>query len=134
MKHPADTADTHYLLPQSIYVSSQATTFDALLKLGSTGSPASFESWEDIKAAFGWSEAALKRRKRETEIAIHLRKRTADYVEGYLALDAFKDTCWEEAVGIAKGGGVRSVVPACNWTHGEYLCYNAYVLISAFMQ
>ncbi|KAL9189866.1 hypothetical protein ACHAXT_009541 [Thalassiosira profunda] len=55
-------------------------------------------------AAFGWNEAALKRRRRETEIALHLRERTSDYVDGYLALDAFKDSCWEEAVDIAKGG------------------------------
>ena len=80
-----------------------ATTFDALMKLGSAPTP-SFDSWEDVKTAFGWSEAALKRRKRETEIAIHLRKRVSDYVDGFLALDAFKDSCWEEAVSIAKGG------------------------------
>mmetsp|Transcript_29059 Transcript_29059/g.53197 ORF Transcript_29059/g.53197 Transcript_29059/m.53197 type:complete len:583 (+) Transcript_29059:95-1843(+) len=80
-----------------------ATTFDALLKLGSV-SGASFDNWEDVKTAFGWSEAALKRRKRETDIAVHLRERVSDYVDGYLALEAFRDTCWEEAVGIAKGG------------------------------
>ncbi len=87
---------------------SMATTFDALLKLGSGGSSASFESWEDLKTAFGWSEAALKRRKRETDIAIHIRSRVSDYVEGYLALDAFKDSCFEEAVSIAKGGSYGS--------------------------
>ena len=76
-----------------------ATTFDALLKLSNTN-----PSWEDIKTAFGWNEAALKRRKRETDIAIHLRSRVSDYVEGYLALDAYKDGCFEEAVRIAKGG------------------------------
>jgi len=86
---------------------SLATTFDALLKLGNSGggrTSSSFESWEDIKTAFGWNEAALKRRKRETEIAIHLRSRISDYVDGYLTLDAFKDGCWEEAIQIAKGG------------------------------
>ena len=88
---------------------SMATTFDALLKLGNTGGrTSSFESWDDIKTAFGWNEAALKRRKRETEIAIHLRSRISDYVEGYLTLDAFKDGCWEEAIQIAKGGGSSS--------------------------
>jgi len=89
---------------------SMATTFDALLKLGNSGgrTSSSFESWEDIKTAFGWNEAALKRRKRETEIAIHLRSRISDYVDGYLTLDAFKDGCWEEAIQIAKGGGGSS--------------------------
>jgi len=88
---------------------SMATTFDALLKLGNSGASSStFESWDDIKTAFGWNEAALKRRKRETEIAIHLRNRISDYVDGYLTLDAFKDGCWEEAIQIAKGGGGSS--------------------------
>jgi len=88
---------------------SLATTFDALLKLGNSGGrTSSFESWEDIKTAFGWNEAALKRRKRETDIAIHLRSRISDYVDGYLTLDAFKDGCWEEAVQIAKGGDSSS--------------------------
>lgn len=83
-----------------------ATAFDALLKLGTSGAGGTpLGSWEDVKAAFGWSEAALKRRKREADIAAHLRGRVADYVDGYLALGAFREGCWEEAVRIAKGGG-----------------------------
>ncbi|KAL7535726.1 hypothetical protein ACHAXR_006693 [Thalassiosira sp. AJA248-18] len=111
---------------------SMATTFDALLKLGSAPA-ASFESWEDVKTAFGWSEAALKRRKRETDIAIHLRSRVADYVEGFLALDAFKDSCWEEAVSIAKGGSygasfLLAIGPALVVEADAFLGYRSSVL------
>mmetsp|Transcript_11319 Transcript_11319/g.24886 ORF Transcript_11319/g.24886 Transcript_11319/m.24886 type:complete len:642 (-) Transcript_11319:64-1989(-) len=110
-----------------------ATTFDALLKLGSAGSATSFESWEDVKTAFGWSEAGLKRRKRETEIAIHLRSRVADYVDGFLALDAFKDSCWEEAVSIAKGGSygasfLLAIGPALVAEADAFLGYRSSVL------
>lgn len=44
----------------------------------------------------------LKTRMRETEIAINLRTRVDDYVEGFLTLDAYKDSCYEEASTIAK--------------------------------
>lgn len=80
-----------------------AHTFDALLKLGD-GGPKSFESWEHLKTTLGWNEVSLKKRKRQADIAVHLRNRVADYVDGFLALDAFKESCWEEAVNIAKGG------------------------------
>lgn len=63
---------------------------------------ASFESLEDFKNAVGWNVQLLKTRKRETDIAIHLRSRVSDYVDGFLTLDAFKDSCYEEAVTIAK--------------------------------
>mmetsp|Transcript_23468 Transcript_23468/g.49120 ORF Transcript_23468/g.49120 Transcript_23468/m.49120 type:complete len:686 (-) Transcript_23468:90-2147(-) len=109
-----------------------ATTFDALLKLGSVSS-ASFDSWEDVKTAFGWSEAALKRRKRETDIAVHLRKRVSDYVDGYLALEAFRDSCWEEAVGIAKGGSygasfLLAIGPALVAEADAFLGYRSSIL------
>ena len=83
-----------------------ATFIDEFLKLDSVPDP----SLGDYKTESCWNEAgeageaALKRRKRETDIAIHLRTRVSDYVEGYLALDAYKDGCFEEAVSIAKGG------------------------------
>jgi hypothetical protein len=57
---------------------------------------------EDFKAAVGWNVQILKKRKRENEIAIHLRARVDDYVEGFLTLDAFKDSCYEEAATIVK--------------------------------
>jgi hypothetical protein len=86
-----------------------ATMFDALLKLGGAGGDgggaSSFDSWDDLKAAFGWSTTALKRRKRETDIAAFLRTRVSDYVEGYLGSDAFRDSCREEAIRISRGGG-----------------------------
>jgi len=107
-----------------------ATTFDALLKLGSVSGASSFESWEDVKTAFGWSEAALKRRKRETDIAVHLRERVSDYVDGYLALEAFRDTCWEEAVGIAKGGSygasfLLAIGPAVSMNYLVFYCFSS---------
>ena len=115
---------------------SLATTFDALLKLGNTasGTSSSFESWDDIKTAFGWNEAALKRRKRETEIAIHLRSRISDYVDGYLTLEAFKDGCWEEAIQIAKGGSsygasfLLAIGPALVVEADSFLGYRSSVL------
>ena len=54
-------------------------------KLGSASS-LSFKSWEDVKTAFGWGEDALKQRKREMEIAIHLRPGVADYVNGFFGI------------------------------------------------
>ncbi len=82
-----------------------ATTFDTLLKLASSGAQStSFESWEELKFALGWSESALKRRKRQADIATFLRIRISDYVEGYLAVEAFEESCRTEAVGIAGGG------------------------------
>jgi len=80
-----------------------ASTFDSLLRLSKRGeSTASFESMEDFKAAVGWNVHVLRTRKREADIAIHLRTRINDYVEGFLTLDAFKDSCYEEAATIAK--------------------------------
>ena len=82
-----------------------ASSFDAFLKLAEMGDGSmSFESWDDMKSVLGWGETALKRRKRETEIAMNLRDRISDYVDGYLAEDAFKVSCWNEAVSISKGG------------------------------
>lgn len=53
----------------------------------------------------------LKTRRRETEIAIHLRTRVNDYVEGFLTLDAYKDSCYEEATTIAKeASGARYLI------------------------
>lgn len=112
-----------------------ASTFDNLMKLagGMQGGQTSFDSWDDVKAAFGWSDTLLKRRKRETEIALHLRKRTADYVDGYLALNAFKETCWEEAVSIAKGGSygasfLLAIGPSLVAEADAFLGYRASVL------
>ena len=79
-----------------------ATAFDALFKLGN--GTVSLDSWEDVKTALGWSEEALKRRKREANIAAHLRARVADYADELLAHDAFRDSCREEAKEIAAGG------------------------------
>ena len=88
------------LLPNTNQI---ASAFDSLQRLSRRGdNSASFESLEDLKAAVGWNVHILKKRKRETEIAIHLRSRVSDYVDGYLALDAFKDSCYEEANSIAK--------------------------------
>ena len=82
-----------------------ASSFDAFLKLAEMGDGSmSFESWDDMKSVLGWGETALKRRKREAEIAMNLRDRISDYVDGYLAEDAFKVSCWNEAVSISKGG------------------------------
>jgi DnaJ-domain-containing protein 1 len=82
-----------------------ATTFDTLLKLASSGAQStSYESWEELKYALGWSETALRRRKRQADIATHLRSRISDYVEGYLAEEAFEESCRTEALGIAGGG------------------------------
>jgi hypothetical protein len=82
-----------------------ATTFDTLIKLASSGAlSTSYESWEELKYALGWSETALKQRKRQVDIATFLRSRVSDYVEGYLALEAFEESCRAEAVGIAEGG------------------------------
>lgn len=83
-----------------------ASSFDAFIKLAEMGdgSTISFESWDDVKSVLGWSETALKRRKRETEIAIFLRERVSDYVNGYLTADAFRESCRQEAESIANGG------------------------------
>ncbi|KAL3797863.1 hypothetical protein HJC23_006901 [Cyclotella cryptica] len=83
-----------------------ASSFDAFLKLAELGdrSHLSFESWDDMKSVLGWGETALKRRKRETEIALYLRSRISDYVDGYLTADAFKESCRAEAVNISSGG------------------------------
>ena len=83
-----------------------ATMFDALLKLGGSGdsSGSTFETWEELKDAFGWSATALKRRKRETDIATFLRTRVTDYVDGYLTFEAFSDSCHEEALRIVGHG------------------------------
>lgn len=82
-----------------------ATTFDTLLKLASSGAQyTSYESWEEVKYALGWSETALRRRKRQADIATHLRSRISDYVDGYLAEKAFEESCRTEALGIAGGG------------------------------
>ena len=83
-----------------------ATMFDALLKLGGNGdsSGSTFETWEELKDAFGWSATALKRRKRETDIATFLRTRVTDYVDGYLTFEAFSDSCHEEALRIVGHG------------------------------
>ena len=113
---------------------SMATTFDALIKLGSTGpSNTSFESMEDIKSALGWNEVALKRRKRETDIAVHLRSRISDYVEGYLALNAFKESAYEEAVNIANGSSygasfLLAIGPALVAEADAFLGYRSSVL------
>lgn len=109
-----------------------ATMFDALLKLGGGGgdggASSSFESWADLKAAFGWSTTALKRRKRETDIAVFLRTRVADYVEGYLTPDAFGDTCREEALRIARSGGVGGGVGGGGGDSGRP--YGTYFLLA----
>lgn len=83
-----------------------ATMFDTLLKLGGNGdsSGSTFETWEELKDAFGWSATALKRRKRETDIATFLRTRVTDYVDGYLTFEAFSDSCHEEALRIMGHG------------------------------
>lgn len=83
-----------------------ASSFDAFMKLAEMGdgSTLSFESWDDVKSILGWSETALKRRKRETEIAMFLRDRISDYVDGLLTTDAFRESCRVEAESIANGG------------------------------
>jgi DnaJ-domain-containing protein 1 len=83
-----------------------ASSFDAFIKLAmmGDGSTITFDSWDDLKSLLGWSETALKRRKRETDIAIFLRQRVSDYVEGYLTPDAFLESCRVEAESIANGG------------------------------
>lgn len=82
-----------------------ATTFDTLIKLASSGAlSSSYDSWDELKFALGWNESALKRRKRQADIATFLRSRISDYVEGYLAQEAFEESCRTEAVGIAEGG------------------------------
>ena len=83
-----------------------ASSFDAFLKLAEVGdrSHISFDSWDDMKSVLGWGETALKRRKRETEIALFLRARISDYVDGYLTPDAFKESCRTEAVSISTCG------------------------------
>ena len=111
-----------------------ATAFDALIKLGAVeGAPKTFQSWDDLTSAFGWSETALKGRKRQAEIALHLRSRVADYVDGFLALDAFKDSCWEEAINIAKGGSyggtfLLAIGPALVAEADNFLGYRASIL------
>jgi DnaJ-domain-containing protein 1 len=83
-----------------------ASSFDAFMKLAEMGdgSNISFESWDDVKSVLGWGENVLKTRKRETEIAIFLRERISDYVDGLLTGDAFRESCREEAESIASGG------------------------------
>lgn len=82
-----------------------ATAFDSLMKLGSQAQGGeAISSLEDLRNALGWSETALRRRRREAGIAVHLRSRTEDYVDGLLAVAAFRDSCREEALAIASGG------------------------------
>ena len=83
-----------------------ASSFDNFMKIAEMGdgSTITFESWDDVKSALGWSETSLKRRKRETEIAMFLRERTSDYVDGLLTAEAFKESCRNEAEDIANGG------------------------------
>lgn len=92
------------LVEQYVGELSIVNAFDSFLRLSRRGETelASFESLEELKAAIGYNVQILKKRKRETEIAIHLRSRVADYVDGLLALDAFKESCYQEAVTIAK--------------------------------
>ena len=92
------------LVEQYVGELSIANAFDSFLRLSRRGETelASFESLEELKAAIGYNVQILKKRKRETEIAINLRSRVADYVDGLLALDAFKESCYQEAVTIAK--------------------------------
>lgn len=91
------------LVEQYVGELSIANAFDSLLRLSRRGeTELSFESLEELKAAIGYNVQILKKRKRETEIAIHLRSRVADYVDGLLALDAFKESCYQEAATIAK--------------------------------
>ena len=92
------------LVEQYVGELSIANAFDSLLRLSRRGDTelAAFESLEELKAAIGYNVQILKKRKRETEIAIHLHSRVADYVDGLLALDAFKESCYQEAVTIAK--------------------------------
>lgn len=93
------------------------------------GSNVSFESWDDVKSVLGWTETALKRRKRETDIAIFLRHRISDYVEGYLTADAFRETCHMEAETIANGGSygasfLSAIGPAVRFAgHISHWCY-----------
>ena len=92
------------LVEQYVGELSIANAFDSLLRLSRRGDTelAAFESLEELKTAIGYNVQILKKRKRETEIAIHLRSRIADYVDGLLALDAFKESCYQEAATIAK--------------------------------
>ncbi|KAL7548268.1 hypothetical protein ACHAWF_011560, partial [Thalassiosira exigua] len=116
-----------------------ATTFDLLLKLATSKAAAttattSFETWEDVKSAFGIKEAALRRRKREADIASHLRTRVEGYVEGYLAPGAFAEGCGEEARGIANGDGdygpmfLLAIGPALVAEADAFLGYRSSVL------
>ncbi|KAL7545523.1 hypothetical protein ACHAWF_008872, partial [Thalassiosira exigua] len=90
---------------------SVTTTFDLLLKLGTSkaaASATSFETWEDVKSAFGIREAALWRRKREAEIASHLRERVEGYVKGYLAPGAFAEGAGSRCGGSRGGTGTTA--------------------------
>ncbi|KAL7533775.1 hypothetical protein ACHAWF_004614 [Thalassiosira exigua] len=87
------------------------TTFDLLLKLGTSKAAApatSFETWDDVKSAFGIREAALRRRKREAEIALHLRERVEGYDEGYLAPGAFAEGAGRRCGGSRGGTGTTA--------------------------
>ncbi|KAL7470834.1 hypothetical protein ACHAXS_011124 [Conticribra weissflogii] len=101
--------------------------------IGELGGTKSYETWEDLKSALGWKESNLKRRKRQVDIALHLRSRVADYVEGYLELSAFKESCWDEAVNIANGGSygatfLLAIGPALVVESDSFLGYRASVL------
>jgi DnaJ-domain-containing protein 1 len=91
-----------------------ASSFDHFMKLAEMGdgSTISFDSWDDVKSVLGWNEASLKRRKRETEIAIFLRERISDYVDGLLTGEAFAESCRQEAESIASGGYGTSFLSA----------------------
>jgi len=111
-----------------------AQTFDSLLKLGGAdGGTKSYQTWGDLKSALGWKESILKRRKRQVDIALHLKSRVTDYVEGYLELGAFKESCWDEAVNIANGGSygatfLLAIGPALVVEADSFLGYRASVL------
>ncbi|KAL7520596.1 hypothetical protein ACHAWX_005312 [Stephanocyclus meneghinianus] len=109
-----------------------ASSFDAFLKFAEVGdrSHLSFDSWDDMKLVLGWGETALKRRKRETEIALFLRTRISDYVDGYLTADAFKESCRTEAVNISTGGSygalfLSAIGPALVVEAESFLGYRA---------
>ena len=111
-----------------------ATAFDSLIKLGSQAQEGGgISSLEDLRNALGWSETALKRRKREAGIAVHLRARTEDYVDGFLAIEAFRDSCLEEALAIASGGSygasfLLAIGPSLMAEADAFLGYRASVL------
>ena len=111
-----------------------ATAFDSLIKFGTAAEAGGgISSLEDLRNALGWSETALKRRRREAGIAVHLRSRTADYVDGLLAVGAFRDSCREEALAIAGGGSygasfLLAIGPALMAEADAFLGFRASVL------